>query len=81
MLSDIVNEKNWTETFSSSFNLCRECKECNYYKVCGGGTLEHRFSESNRYNNPSIYCEQLKTIYGHIWNVISKDIYVRNENR
>ena len=80
-LSDIVNEKNWTETFSSSFNLCRECKECNYYKVCGGGTLEHRFSESNRYNNPSIYCEQLKTIYGHIWNVISKDIYVRNENR
>ncbi|SDD37581.1 hypothetical protein [Williamwhitmania taraxaci] len=42
--------------------------ECDYLSVCGGGQLAHRYSDENGFNNPSIYCSDMKKIIGHIQN-------------
>lgn len=64
----------WIEANQSSLQLASECRVCPYLVACGGGYLPHRWSQKNRYNNPSVYCNDLKDIFDHIQDVISKDI-------
>ncbi len=42
------------------------CVGCAYRGICGGGMLEHRFQPSTRFDNKSLYCSALKTIYAHV---------------
>lgn len=56
--------------------LCDECKKCEIVNICGGGYLPHRFSLQNNYNNPSVYCSDLKKIISHVYNTISKELVV-----
>ncbi len=46
--------------------LHQNCCECEYLVVCGGGQLAHRYSEIDGFDNPSIYCNEMKLIIGHI---------------
>lgn len=39
------------------------CQACCWEKLCGGGGIVNRFSQANRFDNPSIYCEGLKDFY------------------
>lgn len=48
--------------------LHKDCIKCDYLSVCGGGQLAHRYSDENGFNNPSIYCSDMKKIIGHIQN-------------
>ncbi len=43
-------------------SLCRTCRECPVVRACGGGLYSHRFSSVNDFDNPSIYCDDLKKI-------------------
>jgi uncharacterized protein len=45
---------------------CRACENCPVFDVCGGGYYPHRFSTVNGYDNPSVYCEDLVFLIGHI---------------
>jgi uncharacterized protein len=47
-------------------NSPKACKKCCWEKICGGGTIVNRFSRSNRFNNPSIYCDGLKLFYANL---------------
>ena len=40
--------------------LCDTCRKCPIVDICGGGFLVHRFSPKNMFNNPSIYCVEIK---------------------
>jgi uncharacterized protein len=42
--------------------LCRTCRECPFVRACGGGLYAHRYSHENGFDNPSIYCDDLKKI-------------------
>lgn len=44
--------------------LCEECQVCSVVDVCGGGAVAHRFSQDG-YNNPSIYCLEIKELIEH----------------
>ncbi|MFI6774246.1 FxsB family cyclophane-forming radical SAM/SPASM peptide maturase [Nocardia sp. NPDC050412] len=46
--------------------LCTTCKNCSIVTVCGGGYLPHRYSSTNRFDNPSIYCQDLTKLINHI---------------
>ena len=48
--------------------LSQTCKDCNLVETCGGGYLPHRYSNHNEFDNPSIYCEDLKVLINHIHN-------------
>lgn len=46
--------------------LSRECQVCDWRSICGGGLVPHRYSSKQKYDNPSIYCGNLKRIFSHI---------------
>lgn len=46
--------------------LCEKCSKCTLKHACGGGYLPHRYSKSNGFSNPSVYCEDLFKLISHI---------------
>jgi uncharacterized protein len=42
--------------------LCRTCAECEVVDICVGGYLPHRFEPTTGFDNPSVYCGDLKTL-------------------
>lgn len=46
--------------------LCQTCRECSLVEVCGGGYLPHRYSKTNGFLNPSVYCADLQKLIIHI---------------
>jgi len=49
-------------------NLCGICESCEIKTLCGGGRINQRYSDSNKFDNPSIYCKDIKLIVSHIQN-------------
>jgi uncharacterized protein len=49
-----------------ALSLCSTCAECELVDVCGGGYLPHRYSRANGFDNPSVYCADLKKLIRHI---------------
>jgi len=49
--------------------LSTTCTECEIVKICGGGYLPHRYSETASYRNPSVYCSDLKKLITHVIDV------------
>jgi uncharacterized protein len=40
--------------------LCETCRACPLVEVCGGGYFPHRYSSLKGFQNPSVYCADLK---------------------
>jgi len=78
-LQDIVHDATWQEAYNASLNLAPVCNKCEYHTACGGGHIAHRWSNENKYNNPSVYCNDYKKIFKHIWNVISPGINIPSQ--
>ncbi len=64
----------WREVRDAALNLAPVCQQCVYKSACGGGHIASRWSKANRYNNPSVYCNDIKDIFGHIWERVANDI-------
>ncbi|RTM10594.1 MAG: FxsB family radical SAM/SPASM domain protein [Hyphomicrobiales bacterium] len=41
------------------------CQECAIVDICGGGSLPHRYG-ANGFDNPTVYCGEMKTLVAHI---------------
>lgn len=54
--------------------LCRKCQECIIKKICGGGNLAHRYSDTNGFDNPSAYCEDILLLVSHIQHRLMDDL-------
>ncbi|MFJ5261995.1 FxsB family cyclophane-forming radical SAM/SPASM peptide maturase [Streptomyces sp. NPDC088387] len=48
--------------------LSRTCQECEVVRICGGGLYGHRHRAANGFDNPSVYCEDLFRLIGHVLN-------------
>jgi uncharacterized protein len=46
------------------------CEACHERTTCGGGYLPHRYSRHNGFDNPSIWCEDLLTLFAYVRNYI-----------
>jgi uncharacterized protein len=46
--------------------LCAVCQACPVVRVCGGGLYAHRYHTETSFDNPSVYCTDLKTLIGQI---------------
>nr|WP_275413319.1 radical SAM protein [Actinoplanes philippinensis] len=51
-----------------------ECLSCPIFNVCGGGLLAHRYSARRGFNQPSVYCEDIKAVVGHIRRRLAREI-------
>jgi uncharacterized protein len=56
----------WQEAWHASLHLAEVCEACPLRVPCGGGHLPHRWSRSKRFQNPSVYCDDLKQIFAHV---------------
>ena len=59
---------------AEGFTAAKKCQNCPEFGVCGGGYLPNRYSRSNGFDNPSIWCEDLLAFIGHIRSRISNEI-------
>jgi uncharacterized protein len=44
-------------------SLCTTCDQCRWRNLCRGGDLENRYSRSNGFDNPSVYCDGYKLFF------------------
>ena len=42
--------------------VSRVCRACTIVRACGGGLYAHRYKNENGFDNPSVYCDDLKVI-------------------
>lgn len=61
-----------------SLKLPKQCLECSLNLACGGGYLPHRWSSQTRsFQNPSVYCEQLRQMFDHVSEFVKKDVKIK----
>lgn len=46
--------------------LSQVCQKCPEVSVCGGGYLPHRYARANGFDNPSVWCTDIKLLIAHI---------------
>jgi uncharacterized protein len=49
----------------------KECVTCPEFSVCGGGSVPNRYSTARGFDNPSVWCTDLKKLIAHIRNATS----------
>jgi uncharacterized protein len=75
-LQDVGMDPDWRRAYDASLKLPQQCKECDFRDACGGGHLAHRWSRERGFDNPSVYCEDYKTIFRHAWDRLLPGITV-----
>ena len=76
-IDDIRSEPRWLAARAASVDICETCRKCKFMNACGGGYLPHRFSKTNGYDNPSVYCDDLYATFEHIQSTLAAHVYVR----
>jgi uncharacterized protein len=75
-LQDMQNEPRWLAAYRAGLDVSDTCRKCEYLDSCGGGHLAQRWSPERHFDNPSVYCESWKNIFGHIWSRIAPTLVV-----
>jgi uncharacterized protein len=75
-IDDVRNEARWKAARDASIDLCEKCRQCKFMNACGGGYLPHRFSRKNGYDNPSVYCDDLYSMFENMQSVLEGHLYV-----
>ena len=66
-ICDLVNNDTFSNYLLDWITFSKKCQTCPELTVCGGGYLPHRWSSKNKsFQNPSIYCEDLKEIISYM---------------
>jgi uncharacterized protein len=48
--------------------LGHACRACSVVRACGGGLYAHRYKSGSGFNNPSVYCDDLKILVPQVIN-------------
>lgn len=59
---DVLTTREYAARCFPMTALCRTCAECDVVDICVGGYLPHRFEVMTGFDNPSVYCSDLKTL-------------------
>ncbi|WP_244876306.1 FxsB family cyclophane-forming radical SAM/SPASM peptide maturase [Winogradskya consettensis] len=54
--------------------LAETCQQCPIHRVCGGGHYAHRFRPGEGFRNPTVYCEDMRLLIGHISRRLAADL-------
>lgn len=73
-IDTILNSNEFIECCNLQTSVSQECLECKYVSICGGGMPLYRWSSDNKYNNPSIYCNDHKYYIKFIQEVLQNEI-------
>lgn len=65
----------WREMAGSNEVPPTACQACQWWSLCKGGTMHHRYSASQGFNNASVFCQALKMLYGHVYDSLVASKY------
>ena len=65
-LQQVTEDPLWQSVYSSSINLAPKCEQCEFKFTCGAGPMVTRWSNTNQFNNPSVFCEDFISLFKHI---------------
>jgi uncharacterized protein len=54
--------------------LSETCVNCSLVNTCGGGYFPHRWSSTNEFRNPSVYCADYIKLITHIWQRVDHEL-------
>ncbi|MGY5008250.1 FxsB family cyclophane-forming radical SAM/SPASM peptide maturase [Streptomyces sp. 900105755] len=54
--------------------LAADCMECPVVRLCGGGLRAHRFRAPDDFDNPSVFCADLRRLTTHIHDRVVADV-------
>jgi uncharacterized protein len=54
--------------------LSETCLRCPVHRICGGGHYAHRYRDPDGFRNPSVYCEDLRHLIGHVSMRVRRDL-------
>lgn len=54
--------------------LCEKCVNCSLVHTCGGGYFPHRWSSTEQFRNPSVYCADYIKLITHIWQRVDYEL-------
>jgi uncharacterized protein len=46
--------------------ISNECKQCPFLQNCGAGKIPHRYSKERQFDQPTVYCNDMKHLITHI---------------
>lgn len=75
-IQDIEKDPLWREVLNASLDLSAPCQACEYRNACGGGHIATRWSNERRFDNPSVYCADIKDVFSHIWGQLKPGLYL-----
>ena len=65
-LSEVFNNNVFLIIKNSKLALPLKCQSCCWKKICCGGMSLHRYNENNKFDNPSIFCDDFREIFAHV---------------
>lgn len=65
-IESIINTDEFLDYVKNPKIIAKECSNCQISHICGGGMPLYRWSETNGFNNPSVYCSDHKFIINNI---------------
>lgn len=68
--ADVLANPAWQTLQTAQASLPTACRGCEWRDICGGGLLQHRYSRKRGFDNPTIYCSSLKTLYAYLSKVL-----------
>jgi uncharacterized protein len=54
------------QVMTEGIPLCTTCRRCPEREVCAGGYLPHRYATHNEFDNPSVWCADIKKLLSHM---------------
>jgi len=54
------------QTIFDGLPIPTDCRACPEVTTCGGGHLADRFSQARGFDNPSVWCQDLLLLFGHL---------------
>ena len=61
-VDDAVGHQGLAARRTGADGLSGACRDCSIVRACGGGLYAHRYRSGSGFDNPSVYCDDLKVL-------------------
>lgn len=66
-VASVCRSARFRQFAAAADSLCATCAGCDISLLCGGGHVVSRWKAESGFDNPSVYCRDIKAIVDHVW--------------
>lgn len=76
-LADIARSDEFLAYHHAQRPSAKACVRCPHLRICGGGMVTHRYSVTDGYDNPTVFCADQMLLIEQVLNVVSRHLRAR----